>query len=333
MADVLCLGELLVDWVCTTPGAEIKDAVKFTKAPGGAPANTAVGLARQGVPTAFIGRVSKDEFGLWLKSVLEENKIDVSCTLEDPDAQTRMAYVVTTESGDRKLADFTRIACADARLEKSDLSKELFENASVLHFGSISLIESPAREATEAAVKMAKEAGCLISYDPNVRLSLWPTDQHCKNSILNSLPWADIVKINEIELEFLTGKSDLEQAAVLRKEMGIPLLIITLDSRGAHFCTEQVARTVSGYEIELVEATGAGDGFNAGVIRGLLKHVKEVKDRRGCLKALTEEELVSIIRTANGVGALACTKAGAIPALPYQEELDKFLNQAAVSAN
>lgn len=332
MADVLCLGELLVDWVCTTPGAEIKDAVHFTKAPGGAPANTAVGLARQGIPTAFIGRVSKDEFGLWLKSVLQENNIDVSCTIEDPDAQTRMAYVVTTESGDRKLADFTRIACADARLQASDLNKDLFEGASVLHFGSISLIENPAKNATETAVKMAKEAGCLISYDPNVRLSLWPSEKQCKESILSSLPWADIVKINEVELEFLTGKTDLEQASKLRKEMDIPLLIITLDSRGAYFATENTSKIVSGFEIDLVEATGAGDGFNAGVLYGLLKHVKGTQNRRDCLKSLSEEALESIIRTANGVGALACTKAGAIPALPYQEDLDKFLDQARVSA-
>lgn len=333
MADVLCLGELLVDWVCTTPGAEIKDAVNFTKAPGGAPANTAVGLARQGVSTAFIGRVSKDEFGLWLKSVLKENNIDVSCTIEDPLAQTRMAYVVTTSEGDRKLADFTRIACADTRLEIEDLDEDLFAGAKVLHFGSISLIENPARDATKKAVEMAREKGCLISYDPNVRLSLWPDPQQCKTTILQSLPWADIVKINEVELEFLTGGKDLAQAEALRQEMKIPLLIITLDSRGAFFATERHSKIVSGFQIELVEATGAGDGFNAGVIRGLLQHVKESPDRRAALKSLEESEMEAIIRTANGVGALACTKAGAIPALPSQEELDRFLSTSKVSAN
>src|SRR5262245_26075882 len=120
MADVLCLGEILVDWVCTTPGAELDRALSFTKAPGGAPANTAVGLARQGIPTGFIGRVSGDEFGRWLKGVLEEDGIDVTGTVVDNDAQTRMAYVVTTATGDRKLADFSKIACADARLEPGD---------------------------------------------------------------------------------------------------------------------------------------------------------------------------------------------------------------------
>lgn len=333
MADVLCLGELLVDWVCTTPGAEIAEAVKFTKAAGGAPANTAVGLARQGISTAFIGRVSRDEFGRWLKSVLKDNNIDVSCTIEDEFAQTRMAYVVTTSTGDRKLADFTRFACADASLTTDDIKEEMFKEASVLHFGSISLIEDPAKSATLKAIKIAKENGCLISYDPNVRLSLWPSQEVCKQTILESLPLADVVKINEVELEFLTGNKALSQAEELRATMNIPLLIITLDSRGAYFVTEKHSKIVSGFKIDLIEATGAGDGFNAGVIFGLLKHVKGSPNKKEQLKNLSLSDLESIIRTANGVGALACTKAGAIPALPYQEDLDKFLSTSTVSAN
>src|SRR5579883_1708261 len=116
MADVLCLGEILVDWVCTSAGAELSNAQTFTKAPGGAPANVAVGLARQGQSSAFIGRVSTDEFGKWLKAILEEEGIDTSGTIVDPDAQTRMAYVVTLENGDRKLAEFSKISVADSRL-------------------------------------------------------------------------------------------------------------------------------------------------------------------------------------------------------------------------
>ena len=154
MADVLCLGELLVDWVCTTLGAELDRAQMFTKAPGGAPANTAVGLARQGFKVGFIGRCSDDQFGMWLRSVLENDNIDTSGMISDPNAQTRMAYVVTTMTGDRKLAEFTRISCADALLEPGDLKPEQFAKASVLHFGSISMIANPAAEATRKAVEI-----------------------------------------------------------------------------------------------------------------------------------------------------------------------------------
>ncbi len=333
MADVLCLGELLVDWVCTTLGAELDRAQSFTKAAGGAPANTAVGLARQGIGVGFIGRCSDDQFGMWLRSVLEADNIDTSGMKSDPNAQTRMAYVVTTMTGDRKLAEFSRIACADALLEPGDLKPEQFARASVLHFGSISLIANPAAEATKKAVEMAKSSKLLISYDPNVRLGLWPSPEACKSKILETLKWADMVKINEDELNFLTGSRDFAAAEELRKAHNIPLLIITLDSRGAYISTAKGNRTVPGFQVSLVEATGAGDGFNSGVIAGLLPHIKNAADRRKVLENLEISELAEIIRRANAIGALACTRAGAIPALPTKQEIDVFLEEMSAQAS
>lgn len=338
MADVLCLGEILVDWVSTTVGAELDEAATFTKAPGGAPANTAVGLARQGVKTGFIGRVSDDEFGRWLKSVLEKDGIDTSLTVSDPEAQTRMAYVVTTKTGDRKLAEFTKVACADVRLSQEDLDASHFAAAKVLHFGSISLIASPAREATERAVKLARENNMVVSYDPNVRLGLWPSPQACKDAILGTLKWADIVKINEDELEFLTGSRETQKADELRKAHDLPVLIITLDSRGAYVTTKQGSKLVPGFIVKLVEATGAGDGFNSGVISGLLPIVsndqgpkKTSGKRRELIENIELAELSIIIARANAIGALTCTRPGAIPALPTTEEVDSFL--AEMTAN
>lgn len=333
MADVLCLGELLVDWVCTTLGAELDRAQIFTKAAGGAPANTAVGLARQGLSVGFIGRCSDDQFGMWLRSVLETDNIDTSGMKSDPDAQTRMAYVVTTMTGDRKLAEFSRVACADARLEPGDLKPEQFAKASVLHFGSISLIASPAAEATKKAVELAQSNKLLISYDPNVRLGLWPSPEACKSKILETLKWADMIKINEDELNFLTGSRHFSAAEELRKEHNIPLLIITLDSRGAYISTAKGNRTIPGFQVSLVEATGAGDGFNSGVIAGLMPHIKTAPDRRKVLQSLEINDLAEIVRRANAIGALACTRAGAIPALPTTEEIDVFLEEMSAQAS
>ncbi len=341
MSDVLCLGEILVDWVCTTQGAELEEAQSFTKAPGGAPANTAVGLARQGIKTGFIGRVSQDNFGRWLKSVLEEDNIDVAGVVEDPEAQTRMAYVVTMQNGDRKLAEFTKISCADARLEPSDLKEDMFAKASVLHFGSISLIGNPSAEATKKAVELAKKHKMLISYDPNVRLGLWPSAQVCKDTILGSLSWADVVKINEDELEFLTGSRTIEAAQELREEHNLPLLIVTLDLRGAMFFHAGGSKNVRGFQIDLLEATGAGDGFNSGVIAGLLQYIGKERnasalDKSNCrtiLEALAIEQLEQIVQRANAIGAITCTKAGAIPALPTKEEVDSFLTSVFATTN
>ncbi|HEY9788339.1 MAG TPA: carbohydrate kinase [Candidatus Obscuribacterales bacterium] len=337
MPDVLCLGEILVDWVSTTVGAELDRAEQFTKAPGGAPANTAVGLARQGIATAFIGRVSDDEFGRWLKAVLEKDGIDTTLTIQDADAQTRMAYVVTTATGDRKLADFTKIACADARLRPEDLKEELFAHASVLHFGSISLIANPAADATRRAVELGRQYGLLISYDPNVRLGLWPSKEACREKILETLSWADIVKINEDELHFLTGSRELAKADELRETHNIPVLVVTLDLRGAYLTTKRGNKLIPGFQVKLVEATGAGDGFNSGVISGLINFVRpgaqpfeqHKGDRRKIVEALELHDLSEIIRRANAIGALTCTRAGAIPALPTKEEVDRFLAQMA----
>lgn len=332
MADVLCLGEILVDWVCTEQGNELEAAKSFTKAAGGAPANVAVGLARQGTKTGFVGRVALDEFGKWLKAILEKEGIDTSMTVMDPKASTRMAYVVTTTTGDRKLAEFSRIACADAQLQESDLKDEEFKAAKVLHFGSISLLEEPARSATLKAVEKAKAHGLLISYDPNVRIGLWPSADACKKAILDTLGHADIVKINVDELEFLTGSRELEAAERLRSQYKLPLLIITLDAHGCHFLTADGTRTVPGFKIQLVEATGAGDGFVSAVIHGLLPHLSKTADRRKALESLELEPLSEIFRRANAVGALACTKAGAIPALPTSQEVDSFLEKMSVQA-
>jgi fructokinase len=330
MADVLCLGEILVDWVCTEQGHELDEARVFTKAAGGAPANVAVGLARQGVATAFIGRLSMDQFGKWLKELLEKESIDTSMTVMDANATTRMAYVVTTESGDRKLAEFSRIACADALLESKDLQPEAFKKACLLHFGSISLIAEPAGAATRNAVQMAKQEKMLVSYDPNVRLGLWPSADACRRAILDTLKLADIVKINIDELEFLTGSRELPSAEKLRAEHDIALLILTLDANGCHFFTAGCNQAVPGFKIALVEATGAGDGFVSAVIAGLLPKLKAAGDRRGALKGLSEDQLTDIFKRANAVGAIACTRPGAIPALPTTKEIDAFLDKTAL---
>ncbi len=326
MADVLCLGEILVDWVCTSAGAELSDAQSFTKAPGGAPANVAVGLARQGSSAAFIGRVSTDEFGKWLKSILEEEGIDTTGTVVDPEAQTRMAYVVTLQNGDRKLAEFSRISVADSRLSPGDLKEAQFASARALHFGSISLIASPATEATHTALELARQYKLLISYDPNVRIGLWPSKDVCKHTILSTLKFADLVKINLDELEFLTGSREFQAAEALRKEHNLPLLIITLDSQGACFLTDQGQRTVPGFEVEFKEATGAGDGFVSGVLSGLVQEIGTATDKREAIKNLSLAKIEEIVRRANAIGALTCTKPGAIPALPKQEEVKTFLS-------
>lgn len=287
-----------------------------------------VGLARLGESVAFIGRLSSDAFGTWLKSILIKEGIDVQGVVTDPQSQTRMAYVITTADGDRHLATFSNVACADARLEPDDLNPDQFARASMLHFGSISLIADPCAKATQKAVNMAKNNGLIISYDPNIRIALWPNAALCKEKILSTLACADLVKMNEDELFFLTGSRDLLAANALAEKYAVTLLIITLASRGAYFTHAAGSKIVAGYDIQSVEATGAGDGFNAGVLSGLLRLIGSKLEKKRALAQLKVEEITSIIRRANAVGALTCSKAGAIPALPTSIEVDRFLQSA-----
>ncbi len=326
MLDVICLGEILVDWVSTASGVELEDCLSFTKAAGGAPANTAVGLARQGVSTGFIGRVSNDSFGLWLRSILEAENIDVQGTIVDSQSQTRMAYVVTMANGDRKLAEFSRVACADSRLSPEDLKPSMFENASVLHFGSISLISDTSSKATREAIKLARSNNMIISYDPNLRLALWSSPDVLRLTVLETLSLADIVKINEDELMFLTGSRTEAAADKLRSENKITLLIITKDKHGAYFSHNQHSFDLPGFNVKLVEATGAGDGFNAGILSALLPYIKNRPNRLDALANLNKSDLQIIGTRANAIGALVCTRPGAIPALPDKLELEKFMD-------
>lgn len=218
-------------------------------------------------------------------------------------------------------------------LNRPILKPHIFAEAAALHFGSISLIANPCAEATKQAVELAHINKLLVSYDPNVRLGLWPSAEACRTKILETLPWSDMVKINVDELFFLTGSRDLEAADQLRADHDIPLLIITLDAKGAYFTCRNGSRHVPGFQVQLVEATGAGDGFTAGVIAGLLPHLQKEADRRVKLQNMGVDELTNIIRRANAVGALTCTRAGAIPALPTLDEVDHFLEQMTAQAS
>ncbi len=334
MPQIICLGEMLVDWVSRTRGEELDQATNFSRAAGGAPANTAVGAARLGMKSAFVGAFSDDKFGHWLRQELANNKVDISGTVLDSTAQTRMAYVVTLANGDRKFEDFTRFACADERLRADHLPERMFKQSAFFHFGSISQITSPSKEATAEAIRLAAKHDVLISYDPNVRIQFWQNADSCKAKILETLPSADIVKINEDELFFLTGTRDLQAAKELRQKHNVSLLIVTLDSRGCQFFHSKSERLVPGFEIELVESTGAGDGFNAGLLEGLLKHVQEAGEkhpgwRKKVLASLSEEKIAAVVYRANAVGALTCTKLGAIPALPTTDAVNHFLEQIA----
>ncbi len=315
MADAICLGELLIDFVPTVTGTGLTDAPAFVKAPGGAPGNVAVGLARLGVSSAFMGKVGDDAFGHFLANTLAETGVDVSPLRFATEARTALAFVSLRADGEREFM-FYRHPSADMLFNPREVDVEAIHRAKLLHFGSISLIGEPSRGATLYAVDTARAAGCLISYDPNLRLPLWSDANTARDGMLLGLRKAHVVKLSDDESEFLTGLGDLDAARKALWHDELKLMVVTRGRAGCVYFTPNFSSEVASFTVEAVDATGAGDGFVAGLLQGLLADPTVLQD---------ETRLRELCRFANAVGALATLERGAIPALPDRARVLRFL--------
>lgn len=320
--EVISLGELLIDFVSVDVDRSLAESSGFAKAPGGAPANVAAGLAKLGRKAGFIGKVGRDPFGEYLTQVLRDAGIDVSGMSYDDEARTTLSYVANRSNGVRDCM-FYRNPGADMRLAPADLVETAFASAKAFHFGSISLGCEPVRSATMQALEWAKKYGLLVSYDPNLRLSLWDDEDFAKKEIRAAFRFADVVKISEEEMEFVTGFDTLEESASYILKQGPKLVVITRGGDGCYYTDGKSSGILDGHRMNVVETTGAGDAFVAGLLTKLL----ERRDRTGAFELVADEETAEAIRFANAAGALATTKVGAIPAMPSQDEVARLLRE------
>jgi fructokinase len=316
MVDVVCLGEALID-IFAPVGVSLKEAETFKRAPGGAPANVAVALAKLGVSVGFIGKVGEDPFGHLLAETLAGVGVDISLMCFEPEARTTLAWVAQPDVN-RSEFIFYRHPGADMLLRADEIDAEYVTRAKIFHYGSISLIADPSRTATFHALELAEEAGALISYDPNWRPFLWRGPDQARQGILEGLAYADLVKVNETELEFITGYPDFDAGSQWLLGRGVRLVVVTNGPEGSYFNDGRAKGFVPAFRVDTVDATGCGDAFVAGLLAGLLE--------RGCdLEGLTGADLQAILRFANAVGALTATRKGVIPALPRREAVEAFL--------
>ena len=312
MADVVCMGELLIDFVPATPGG-LEGVDTFHRAAGGAPANVAVGLARLGVRSGFMGQVGDDAFGRYLAATLAGHGVDVSALRHTGRAPTMLAFVSLAGGGEREFL-FIRPS-ADMLWAPADVDTGAVAGARVLHFGSIGLIADPCRAATLHAIGVARAHGVRTSYDPNLRLALWPNPGAARDGMMLGLQHANIVKIGEEEVRFLTGAADLRAGARQLWHDGLDVLAVTLGAAGCLWFTRDGDGAAPGFAVAPVDTTGAGDAFMAGLLTGLLDHP-------GNPSAAAVD---AACRTANAMGALTTTRSGAIPALPDRAALRAFL--------
>ncbi len=316
MPKALCIGELLIDFVSTTPDVTLAEAPGFVKAPGGAPANVAVGLAKLGIDAGFIGKVGADPFGDFLSKTLQQNHVDTKYLIAGETSRTTLAFVATRSDGMKDIT-FYRHPGADIQLSPDEIDKDYIKSADLFHYGSVSLSHSPTREATLKAIQTAKDTNTIISYDPNLRLMLWDNANDAKHWIWEVMPYADIVKISEEEWEFITGHNELADGIERILGLGVKLLVVTLGESGCYYTNGKIDGYVDGYAVEVLDTLGAGDAFVAAMLSQLMKHTE--------LSSLTNDALDDIMRYANAAGALATQKVGVIPALPTHADIVQFL--------
>lgn len=316
MPAAICLGELLIDFVSTATDTGIGGSPGFTKAPGGAPANVAVGLARLEVDTGFIGKVGDEPFGEFLRQVMRAEGVDTRRLLVGEGARTTLAFVAARSDQTKDIA-FYRNPGADMLLRPGELDRDYVTSARLFHFGSVSLSENPCREATLQAARWAKEAGALVSYDPNWRPPLWRDHAEARHWIRQAMKLADLVKLADEEWEFVTGSPDLATGAGRILEQGPRWVVVTRGPRGCWFTTGDETAELPGFSVDVVDPLGAGDGFVAALLAKLFA--------RGSLDGLTVAEMTEFARFANAAGALTTRTVGVIPALPTANEIEAFL--------
>jgi fructokinase len=311
---VVCVGDLLIDFVPTATGTGLADAPAFVKAPGGAAANVAVGLARLGVSSAFVGMVGDDPFGHFLAATLAEAGVDVGPLRFTTKARTALAFVSLRADGEREFM-FYRHPSADMMFTPDAVDTAAIAAARVLHFDSISLASENPRACSLFAADQARAAGHLVTYDVNLRLPLWPNADTARAGIRTGMAKAQVVKLSDDELEFMTGSRDPAAVRQLWHD-GLSLVTLSRGSAGSTWFTAAAQNDVATHKVAAVDTTGAGDGFMAGLIAGLLAEPDAVAK---------PDQLDRICRFANAVGALTTLERGAIPALPTRAAVERFL--------
>lgn len=303
MPAIIVVGEALVD-LFAEPGRQLAKASYFTPKFGGAPANLAVSAARLGGNVGFVGKVGRDGFGDALRAHLAGFNMDVSYFGTDPLAATMVACVAlpTPDS-----PEFLLYPGANASLSVGDINVDYFGGCKVMAFGSITLAYPSDRAALYAAQLVLRHGGEVI-FDVNLRPTIWSSLSLARERVLEAISLASIVKLNGTEARFLFGEIGESAAAQKVFELGAAkLCCVTMGERGAYFRTANGEGYVPGYAVEVIDATGAGDAFLAGLA---VRFAEASLD----IAKMSAAEVGEIIAFANACGALVATQLGAMDA-------------------
>lgn len=309
---ITAIGEILVDM--TQTGSE-NGIPRFAANPGGAPANVAVAASKLGCETGFIGCVGDDRFGCFLRETLVQNGVSVQGLQVTDKANTTLAIVTVDPSGERSF-DFYRKPGADTQIDAAQALRDLGDTG-ILHFGSVSLTDPACRDAVVTVIQAAKQAGTLITYDPNYRAALWEHEDAAVLQMRAVLPLCDIVKISDEETMLLCGIHDPEAALDKLMSIGVRLAVVTLGAHGAMWRYGEMQGTVPGFSVKVADTNGAGDTFFGSFLSRIAVH--------GGLERLTQDDLNRFVRFANKAASITTSRPGAIPAMPTLKEVEEGL--------
>lgn len=313
-SSVICIGELLIDFFCKEMDIDLVEGKNFEKQAGGAPANVSATIVKLGGNALFCGKVGNDPFGHFLRKTLDDLSVDTSMVVMDNQHSTTLAFVSLKENGER---DFVFNRGADAFLSEEELDKEKLKAANILHFGSATaLLSEPFQSTYLNAMKAGKEEGKFISFDPNFREDLWKGRRSIFVDLARQgIAIADFVKVSDDELKIISGMNDVKKGVEALHQMGAKVVAVTLGKEGTLISNGHDNEIVPSIKVDSIDSTGAGDAFVGATLFQLAKE--------GDSKKVLEdfEHLKKIISLSNKVGAMVCTKVGAISAIPNIEEV------------
>lgn len=313
---ITCIGEALVDLIATKP-ASLENATGFVKTLGGESANVAVGLAKLGSRSVFIGKIGADPFGRFLVSELKKHGVDVRQIVFDKRHKTRLAFVSLEESGERDFEFWERIPAGE-QLRFSDIDFSSLRQSRIVNIAPFLLMKEPARSTAFRVARDIAKHGGEIAFDANVRLSLWHSPNEAKRVMLQMARLSTILRLNDDEAKFLTGTSDVQFAARSLRTLGPTLIAVTLGASGCYFQTASAAGFVEGFNVKAIDTTGCGDAFFAALLHG-------IASSSSALEEMSEDELHSMCLYANAAGALTSLKRGGAEGVPYPKDVVRFL--------
>lgn len=304
--DITALGDILIDF--SPMGVDDAGDPVFVRKAGGAPLNLLATVAKFGGKTAFIGKVGEDMFGRYLAQVLRDNGIDDRALVMDAAHNTTLAFVQLDASGDRDF-DFCRKTGADTYLDVCDVDEELIRQSRIFHFGSLSFTAETARRASLHALQIAKEAGCIVTYDPNYRPPLWESEETAIHWMRESLAFADLIKVSKEEAQMIAGTADVGKCIRYILEHGVTAVLVTDGANGITYGMGEQRGFVPAVPVQAVDTTGAGDIFFGTFLTCFLRGGAE-------LSALTETSVRGYITKAAAIAAQSTKLRGAIASIP-----------------